>query len=238
MMAIGKNIKFHRKIRLNWTLADLENKSGVDGGTISALENRDSSKSDYFERIAHGLGLTMEQLLISPENWVEDDGWTIKYPEEHKFGFTDLVRTNSNISNSNTSAAPEVKGLVPIISWVQAGQWHEAIDFEHHEDLKYLPCPKSHSESTYALRVRGDSMTASYGKSYPENCIIFVDPELRNPTSGDRIIAKINGDAEVTFKVFMQEGDKKWLKPLNTQHPIITDEFKVLGKIIGKWEDE
>lgn len=68
-MAIGKNIKFHRKVRLGWTLEKLESASGVDRGTISALENRDSSKSDHFSSIAKGLGLTIEQLMIKPEDW-------------------------------------------------------------------------------------------------------------------------------------------------------------------------
>ena len=138
----------------------------------------------------------------------------------------------------NTSPAPSVKGEVPVISWVQAGTWNEAMDCERQDDLNYLPCISNHSECSFALRVRGDSMTAPYGKTYPEGCIIFVDPEIRMPSSGDRIIAKVNGEAEVTFKVFMKEGEKIWLKPLNSQHPIITDEFKVLGKVIGKWEDD
>jgi phage repressor protein C with HTH and peptisase S24 domain len=68
-MAIGKNIRFHRKVRLGWTLERLELESGVDRGTISALENRDSSKSDHFVSIAKGLGLTIEQLHIDPENF-------------------------------------------------------------------------------------------------------------------------------------------------------------------------
>lgn len=68
-MAIGKNIRFHRKVRLGWTLERLESESGVDRGTISALEVRDSSKSDHFGKIAQGLGLTIEQLSIAPEDW-------------------------------------------------------------------------------------------------------------------------------------------------------------------------
>lgn len=68
-MAIGKNIRFHRETRLGITLDELSVRSNVDIGTISALEVRDSARSKYFAKIAHGLGLTLDQLDISPEDW-------------------------------------------------------------------------------------------------------------------------------------------------------------------------
>jgi transcriptional regulator with XRE-family HTH domain len=60
-MATGKQILFHRK-RLGLTLVQLSEASGVEIGTISALENRDSSKSKYFPQLAAAMGLTVEQL--------------------------------------------------------------------------------------------------------------------------------------------------------------------------------
>jgi phage repressor protein C with HTH and peptisase S24 domain len=67
-MGIGQNIRFHRE-RLELTLEQLSALSGVDVGTISALELRDSSRSKYFFDIARGLGLTIEQLQLQPEQW-------------------------------------------------------------------------------------------------------------------------------------------------------------------------
>jgi SOS-response transcriptional repressor LexA len=81
-------------------------------------------------------------------------------------------------------------------------------------------------------------MTAPYGKSYPEGCIIFVDPMRRSPNSGERIIAKLEGANQVTFKTYMEDAGRCWLKPLNPQHPPIMDPFRVLGTVIGKWEDD
>jgi SOS-response transcriptional repressor LexA len=95
-----------------------------------------------------------------------------------------------------------------------------------------------HSESTFAVRVRGDSMTAAHGKSYPEGCIIFVDPDQCSPSNGARVLAKLNGSEEVTFKVFKDEDGRRWLQPLNQSHQPIRDEFRVIGTVIGKWEDE
>lgn len=141
----------------------------------------------------------------------------------------------------NVQDGPAVRGLVPLISWVQAGQWTGVIenlppcDAEH-----WMPCIAAHSQLTYALRVRGDSMTAPSGNSrtYPENCIIFVDPEKRCPINGNRVIAKLASSDEVTFKVYKDEDGRKWLQPLNPSHEPIRDEFSILGTIIGKWEDE
>lgn len=192
---------------------------GKSYAQISQWKNASKdSKTGKPRVISRDTAIFLEEICGKPSGWMNTNHSTDLY--------------------SNTSAAPSVKGEVPVISWVQAGTWNEAIDCERQEDLKYLPCISNHSECSFALRVRGDSMTAPYGKTYPEGCIIFVDPEIRMPSSGDRIIAKVNGEAEVTFKVFMKEGEKIWLKPLNSQHPIITDEFKVLGKVIGKWEDD
>lgn len=140
---------------------------------------------------------------------------------------------------SNTAPGPDIRNYVPLISEVQAGEWSEAIDpHEPGYAEDWLPCPKKNGHHTYALRVRGDSMTAPFGKSYPEGCIIFVDPDKRSPANGERIIAKLKGSNEVTFKAFQRDAGRVWLKPLNPQHPPVMEPFTVLGTVIGKWEDE
>lgn len=141
--------------------------------------------------------------------------------------------------HKNIEPAPDIKGRIPLISGRQAGMWTEAVDiYEPGYAERWLPILKSNSEHTFALRVTGDSMTARFGKSYPEGCIVFVDPDQRNPENGDRIVAKLAGSDEVTLKVFTQEAGRRWLRPLNDSYPPIYDEFTVVGKVVGKWEDE
>ncbi|WP_158249946.1 helix-turn-helix domain-containing protein [Zhongshania marina] len=153
---------------------------------------------------------------------------------------TGLKDADYNNINNDVSSGPDTRGFVPVISWVQAGQWHEAEDL-HQPGLaeKLIPCPKTHSRQTYALRVQGDSMTAPIGRSYPEGAIIYVDPELRGSVGiGDRIIAKLDKEDRVTFKQLASDGDKMYLKALNPSHPPIFDEFRILGKVIGSWIDD
>lgn len=147
--------------------------------------------------------------------------------------------SNKNIGNISPS---EIKhtASVPLISWVQAGEWCEASDpFIPGEADEWLSCPVKHSEYTYALKVHGDSMTAqTIGvRSYPEGCIIFVDPLKKDPVNGDRVIACLEGSNAVTFKVFKQEDGRVWLEPINNRHEPIRDPFKVIGTVIGKWEE-
>jgi SOS-response transcriptional repressor LexA len=148
------------------------------------------------------------------------------------------VVTNDHL-HANVHPGPDIKGCVPLISWVQAGVWNEAIDiYEPGYAEQWLPVLRNGSKHTYALRVQGDSMTAPHGKTYPEGTIIIVDPDLRTPSSGQRVIAKLSGSNAVTFKVYIEEDGRRWLKPLNTQHQPIYDEFRVLGTVTAKYEPE
>ena len=58
---VGKELKRLRQVR-GLTLEQLSEISGVAVGTISALENRDSSRSQYFPALARALGTTVEEL--------------------------------------------------------------------------------------------------------------------------------------------------------------------------------
>lgn len=146
----------------------------------------------------------------------------------------------ADAAHANTEPGPDLRGKVPLISRVQAGEWCQAFDpLQPSEVERWMDCPVSHSSQTFALRVRGDSMTAPHGNSrtYPEGCFIFVDPEQRSPQNGDRVVACLSGTDEVTFKVYKNEDGRQWLQPLNPSHEPIREKFHILGTVLGKWED-
>jgi SOS-response transcriptional repressor LexA len=219
-MHIGKLIRLKRK-QAGLTLADIADQiEGYDTGNLSRFERGEQNiSSEKLRVIAKIFNISLPELYQELEQF-EDE--------------------RSLNDNSNTVPGPIVRGLVPLISWVQAGNWHEAEDIYHPGEAEdYLPCPAAHGKQSFALRVEGDSMTAPHGKSYPEGCIIFVDPDQRGGiVSGDKVIAKLNGDNAVTFKVFIEDAGIKFLKPLNQQYPTINEPFRILGKVIGKWESE
>ncbi|OGA63049.1 MAG: XRE family transcriptional regulator [Burkholderiales bacterium RIFCSPHIGHO2_01_FULL_64_960] len=141
---------------------------------------------------------------------------------------------------TNVARGPELLSKVPLISWVQASQWCQAADPHLPDQVdRWMDCPVSHSNRTFALQVRGDSMTSPHGntRTYPEGAYIFVDPEKRNPVNGDRVVACLDGTDEVTFKVFKNEDGRQWLQPLNPSHEPIRESFNILGTVLGKWED-
>lgn len=144
-------------------------------------------------------------------------------------------------NHSNVEAGPDLKGKVPLVSWVQAGSWCEAITpLDLLDTDRWLDCPVKHGPNTFVLRVRGDSMTATsgHGRTYPEGCFIFVDPDLRNPVNGERVVACLLSGNEATFKIFKNEDGRRWLQPINPSHEPIREPFRILGTVIGKWEDE
>ena len=207
---------------------------------LSANEGRKVTKSD----LARSLG-------IDPQNVTN---WGGRNSIPRKYIFDVAVFLECRPEWLSTGEGPETESgvaenvlpyskqdyEVPVISWVTAGEWMEVYDnFEPGDAEMYLPCPSRHGPHTYGLRVQGDSMTAPHGRSYPGGAIIYVDPDQSGGVvTGDRVIAKINGENGVTFKCFVDDGGRRFLKALNPQYPIITDEFRVIGKVIGMYIPE
>lgn len=141
---------------------------------------------------------------------------------------------------TNVEPGPDIRGRVPLISWVQAGDFCGVVDlFEPGDAEDWLLTVQPMSQHAYALRVKGDSMTAPYGLSYPEGVIIYVDPDTP-VTNGCRVIAKIPGSEEATFKVYSEDAGQRFLKPLNPQYPTITmtPDMQICGVVRGMWRPE
>ena len=71
-MGVGKQIKKYRE-SMGWRHEDVALRSGVDIGTLSALEVRDSNRSKYFVDIARAFNLSFEQLVDTTREYPVSD---------------------------------------------------------------------------------------------------------------------------------------------------------------------
>lgn len=101
---------------------------------------------------------------------------------------------------------------IPLISWEQArtlSKLQNISDIEQH-----YPCPEKHSAKTFALTVRGESMSPDF----IDGEIIFVDPDVEAINSSCVVVLQ-SDDTEPTFKQLVFDGNTKYLKSLNPNWP-------------------
>lgn len=186
----------------------------LNGSTNSATGKPRGMRQETARRI--------EQALRKPTGWLDLD---------HNRQFSEL--------DSNTEPGPDVRGRVPLISWIQAGDWCEAVNsFAPGDAEMWLPCPKTFGANAFALRVRGISMEPRY----QSGDIIFVDPDVQ-PEHGKNIVVRLDDETEATFKQLVVEGSQKYLKALNPDFPgprflPINGNATIVGVVIGKWVPE
>lgn len=162
--------------------------------------------------------------------WLES-GKGLKYLAGHQ------QTTTVNKSNIEPSAA----GTVPVVSWVQAGEWCGIIDnFQPGDADEWLPCPIRHGPRTYALIVRGISMFDPTGPySFKDGDTVFVDPD-RGAGHRSLVVARLDDEHEATFKQLIIEGDQRMLQALNPSWPNriirVNGNCSICGVVIGKVE--
>lgn len=111
---------------------------------------------------------------------------------------------------------------IPVLSWVQAGEWTECDSQITIQDVKeWIYTTASVSSEAFALRVRGDSMTNPSGApSIPEGSLVVVDPDrmMSEDANGKIVVAQVIGSTEATLKKYVVDGPLKYLVPLNPNY--------------------
>ncbi len=124
---------------------------------------------------------------------------------------------------------------VPVISWVQAGEWNDIADaFQPGDADDFVLVCRNVSKHTFALRISGNSMAPEF---LPGETII-IDPAVR-PETGKFVVAKTengNGEnGEATFKKFERDGNKVFLIPLNDKFDVMDMtgiDFRIVGCMV------
>lgn len=122
----------------------------------------------------------------------------------------------------------------PVVSWVAAGGWSEAVEpYAPGAADEYDVSDYQAKGPAFWLEVKGDSMTAPTAPSIPEGSQILVDTRA-DVRPGKLVIAKLAGSNEATFKKLVEDGGVRYLKPLNSAYPTVqcTEDCRIIGIVV------
>lgn len=161
----------------------------------------------------------------------------IELIDELPYGWMDTEHPDVNETSINLNQSPNFSTAsirpVPLISWVQAGNWtNSEPDLSHSEMYQ---CPVETGRNGYALRVEGESMSPRY----LNGDIIFVDPD-KTPDIGKRVIAICGSGA--TFKELVSDNGQLYLKALNEdwkpKYMPVEPDCSIIGVVVGSYRPE
>jgi len=148
---------------------------------------------------------------------------------------TALIPLDNNVSPITDKRGNLVKmRYLPVVSWVQAGAFTEAIDNHAVGDAdEWIAIVGNVGAHAFALKIEGDSMSPEFRP----NEYVAVDPS-REPKNGSFVVAKLSNDNVATFKQLVYDAGRMYLKPLNPQYPIIDvtdkEDLHICGVVIQK----
>ncbi|QXC35201.1 helix-turn-helix domain-containing protein [Aeromonas sp. FDAARGOS 1407] len=219
-MNVNERIK-SRRMACGLTQDQVANRVGVTRVAVSHWERGGADPNGrYLNELAAALGVSVD--------------WLLTGKEEGSMGVSEPPFPGYR----NVEPAEIPQGTrVPILSYVQAGQWREMCEQATAFDgsLEYVAAGVSVGSCAFGLWVRGNSMEPDF----KEGDLLIVDPD-EAPKAGDFVIAK-NGSEEATFKKYRSRGEyddgrpRFELVPLNDDHETLsTDQthIAIIGVVV------
>lgn len=195
------------------TQGQLAEAIGITQTSISDLERGKSKGTTFSARIARACGVSAL--------WLEDGLGEMLAQGEH-----------SNI----TPVAPPQRETrqYPVISWVAAGARRESGNcYADGVAEELVGSTENAGPNGYWLQVKGRSMTCSGYPTFPEGCLILVQPEGFELVSGRFYIAQ-HRDGEATFKQYVYDAGHEYLVPLNPDFETVRmdEHWEIIGRVV------
>ena len=216
MTTLAQRLKLARS-HAGLTQRKLAEIAGVEQPAISQLENGKSLKTAHVAAIAKACGVSAI--------WLANGAG----------GMT--AETSGFDANVEPVIGPTRFFEYPEISWVQAGAAMEALELSNITACEMHPSDAWAGPNGFWLKVRGPSMTSQGGVSFTEGMVILVAPGF-DVDNGQYAVAKMIDTNEATFKQFIWDSGRAFLKPLNPAFPTIEmdDEWMIVGRVVdAKW---
>lgn len=159
-------------------------------------------------------GISMQGALLAQKKFGCSANWVLN-------GVGEQISSDAVNTSSNVEPGPDVKGVYPLISFVQAGKWSHICDnFQPGEAEEWIMSSKNLGKHGYVLRVKGASMTAPEGApfTFPEGVLLHVRPDA-NAYPGRFVIARRSNEDEATFKRLALIDGQRFLEALNPDWP-------------------
>jgi len=203
-----------RMKEMDMTQEELANKMGITRGAVTHyLAGRRVPPLKQFQKLA--------SILKADPAWLQ-------------FGTANELASSKKMAEKQEKAITKLP--IPILSWEQAAEFINVAKLRRDEIKEWLPHFCTDKSRWYALRIKGDSMTAPLGqhKNFHEGDIIIVDPD-KDSEHGDYVIALLPRAKEMTFKQYVIDGGVRYLKPLNPQYPIVPIDkgTHISGVVVG-----
>lgn len=227
-MTLGAKIREKRKAK-GLTLQQLGDVFGISRSSVSEWEsNRSAPSNDKLVRLADVLGTTIADLL-------SDNGSKPPVIVESK------TRSSDTLNVHNVAATERPAGRLPVISWIQAGDWGKLVSNEKElSGLEWALCP---FEGDFILPVVGDSNFNPGGeRSYREGERLSVSTHIE-PKHRSMVIAKRKGEQSAICRQLLIENDGVlMLQALNPAWPDrymkVDRDVELIGVVTGKWESQ
>jgi SOS-response transcriptional repressor LexA len=212
MSTLAERIKSARN-HARLTQKALALKAGVEQPVISQLETGKNLQSAHLPKIAHACGVSAI--------WLSEN-------------IGPMISAAGSGPNVGDARQPVESYRYPVISWVAAGAWAEAVEpYPAGFSDRYEFSEYDSKGPAFWLEVKGDSMTSPVGQSITEGTLILVDTEAE-AAPGKLVIAKLPDSNEATFKKLVNDGGKLFLKPLNPAWRIepFTEDCRIVGVVV------
>lgn len=197
------------------SLKNFAERGDVDASHISQLING-------HRRMGERAAGNLEKKLGLPEG-------TLRSPNvDHLSSFAE------NKSASEVKEQKRERRLLPVIGYVQAGEFCEAVDnFQPGDADEWMDAYGPAGPHAFILRVEGLSMDPDFR---PGDRVV-IDPDAQWST-GDFVVAKRGIDQAVTLKQIKSEGERYYLFATNPDWPQriieMNEEWHVCGRVRRK----